>query len=173
MWQNYVLLNQRYSLVLFDELWQMVYLLSRDILSTFGQIVANDVHLDQRHSWVLLNKLWQMMYIWYIRDIHEYFLTSCSKWCTSRLETFLGTLWRVVANILINSKREKKIWNRVDCQRSEKKIQNTQEIKRTLFNWTKQDKTYKFSRKSSFSSYVQEQNWKTKINSTYLVSVST
>ena len=108
LWQNYVLLNQRYSLVLFDELWQMVYLLSRDILSTFGQIVANDVHLDQRHSWVLLNKLWQMMYIWYIRDIHEYFLTSCSKWCTSRSETFLGTLWRVVANILINSKREKK-----------------------------------------------------------------
>ena len=36
-----------------------------------------------------------------------------------------------------------------------KKIQNTQEIKRTLFNWTKQDKTCKFSRKSSFSSYVQ------------------
>ena len=29
------------------------------------------------------------------------------------------------------------IWNRVDCQHSEKKIQNTQEIKRTLFNWTK------------------------------------
>ena len=27
-------------------------------------------------------------------------------------------------------------------------IQNTQEIKRTLFNWTKQDKTCKFSRKS-------------------------
>ena len=28
---------------------------------------------------------------------------------------------------------------RVDCQRSEKKIQNIQEIKRTLFKWTKQD----------------------------------
>ena len=36
-----------------------------------------------------------------------------------------------------------------------KKIPNTQEIKRTLFNWTKQDETCKFSRKSSFSSYVQ------------------
>ena len=35
-------------------------------------------------------------------------------------------------------------------------IQNTQEIKRTLFNWTKQDKTCEFSRKSSFSSYVQK-----------------
>ena len=45
---------------------------------------------------------------------------------------------------------KKKIWNRVDCQRSEKKIQNTQKIKRTLLNWTKQDKTCKFSRKSSF-----------------------
>ena len=39
-------------------------------------------------------------------------------------------------------------------------IQNTQEIKRTLFNWTKQDKTCKFSRKSSFSSYVQHKNRK-------------
>ena len=35
---------------------------------------------------------------------------------------------------------------------------NKQEIKRTLFNWTKQDKTCKFSRKSSFSSYVQHKN---------------
>ena len=40
-------------------------------------------------------------------------------------------------------------------------IQNTQEIKRTLFNWMKQDKTCKFSRKSSFSSYVQQKNRKT------------
>ena len=38
-------------------------------------------------------------------------------------------------------------------------IQNTEEIKRALFNWTKQDKTCKFSRKSSCSSYVQC-NWK-------------
>ena len=38
-----------------------------------------------------------------------------------------------------------------------KKIENTQEIKRTRFNWTKQDKTRKFSRKSSFSSYEQQQ----------------
>ena len=37
-------------------------------------------------------------------------------------------------------------------------IQNTQEIKRTLFNWTKQDKIWTFSRKSSFSSYVQQKN---------------
>ena len=39
-----------------------------------------------------------------------------------------------------------------------KKVQNTQKIKRLLFNWTKQDKTWKFSRKSSFSSYVQHKN---------------
>ena len=50
-------------------------------------------------------------------------------------------------------------------------IQNTQQIKRTLFDWTKQDKTCTFSRKSSFSSYVQHKNWKQTINSTNLVSV--
>ena len=38
------------------------------------------------------------------------------------------------------------------------KIQNTQEIKRMLFNWTKQDKTCTFLRKSSFSSYVQHKD---------------
>ena len=42
------------------------------------------------------------------------------------------------------------------------KIQNTQEIKRTLVDWTKQDKTCTFSRKSSFSSYVQQQKQKNK-----------
>ena len=42
-----------------------------------------------------------------------------------------------------------------------REIQNTQEIKRTLFNWTKQDKTCKFSSKSSFSSYIQHKNRKT------------
>ena len=40
-------------------------------------------------------------------------------------------------------------------------IQNTQEIKRTLFNWSKQDKTCKCSRKSSSSSYVQQKSRKT------------
>ena len=39
-------------------------------------------------------------------------------------------------------------------------FQNTQEIKRMLFNWMKQDKTCKFSRKSSFSSYVQHKKQK-------------
>ena len=52
-----------------------------------------------------------------------------------------------------------------------RKVQNTQEIKRTLFDWTKQDKTCTFLKKSSFSSYVQYiKNRKTN-NSTYLVSV--
>ena len=37
-------------------------------------------------------------------------------------------------------------------------IQNTQEVKRTLLNWTKEDKTCKFSRKSSFLSYAQQKN---------------
>ena len=40
------------------------------------------------------------------------------------------------------------------------KIQNTQEIKRTLFNQTKRDKTCTFLRKCSFSSYVQQYNRK-------------
>ena len=35
-------------------------------------------------------------------------------------------------------------------------VQNTQEIKSTLFNQTKQYKTCNFLRKSSFSSYVQQ-----------------
>ena len=38
-------------------------------------------------------------------------------------------------------------------------------LKRTLFNWTKQDRTYKVSRKSSFSSYVQHKNRKQTVNS--------
>ena len=41
-------------------------------------------------------------------------------------------------------------------------VQNTQETKRALFNWQKQDKTCRFSRKSSFSSYVQHKNRKNK-----------
>ena len=41
-----------------------------------------------------------------------------------------------------------------------RRIQNTQEIKRTLFNWMQQDKTCKFLRKSSFSSYKRHKNRK-------------
>ena len=33
-------------------------------------------------------------------------------------------------------------------------------LKRTLFNWAKQDKTCTFSRKSSFSNYIQQKNRK-------------
>ena len=44
----------------------------------------------------------------------------------------------------------------------EKKIQNTQEIKRTLFDWTKKDNTCTFLKKSSFSSYVQNKQTKQK-----------
>ena len=49
-------------------------------------------------------------------------------------------------------------------------IQNTQEINRMPFNWMKQDETCTFSRKSSFSSYVQHKNRKAK-SSTFFVSV--
>ena len=54
----------------------------------------------------------------------------------------------------------KKIWNRVDCQRSEKRPKTHKRLKRMLFNWTKQDKTCNFSRESSFSSYVQHKKAK-------------
>ena len=33
------------------------------------------------------------------------------------------------------------IWNRVDCQHSEKRSKTHKRLKRMLFNWTKQDKT--------------------------------
>ena len=40
--------------------------------------------------------------------------------------------------IRMKHEKRKKNFNRVDCQRSEKKkIQNLREIKRTHFNWTK------------------------------------
>ena len=51
-----------------------------------------------------------------------------------------------------------------------KKIWNAQVIKRTLFNWTKQDKMCKFLRKSSFSNHALHKNRK-RNNSTYLMSV--
>ena len=40
----------------------------------------------------------------------------------------------VKAFVKANKKKIIKIWNRVDCQRSEKRSKNAQEIKRTLFN---------------------------------------
>ena len=43
-------------------------------------------------------------------------------------------------------------------------IQNTQQIKRTLFNRMKEDRTCKFSRMSSFSSYKQQQQQKQQKN---------
>ena len=70
--------------------------------------------------------------------------------------------------LLLVKKKKQKIWKSW-LPAFWKKIQNTREIKRTLFNWTKQDKTCKFSRKSSFSSSIQHKNRKTN-NSTYFVS---
>ena len=75
--------------------------------------------------------------------------------------------------------RRKSAWKRRKCADVSicglRMIQNTQEIKRTLCNWTKQDKMCKFSRKTSFSSYVQHKKTTTEnkqtVKSTYLVSV--
>ena len=47
--------------------------------------------------------------------------------------------------------KKKHIGNRVNYQHSEERSKTHKRLKRTLFNWTKQDKTWKFSRKSSFS----------------------
>ena len=51
-----------------------------------------------------------------------------------------------------------KIWNRVDCQCSEKRSKTHKRLKRKLFNWRKHDKMCTFLRKSSFSSYIQQKN---------------
>ena len=51
-------------------------------------------------------------------------------------------------------------YTKQDTMQKVKQNENTQEIKRTLFNQTKQNKTCKFSRKASFSSYVQQYNRK-------------
>ena len=55
----------------------------------------------------------------------------------------------------------KKIWNRVDCQRSEKKIQNSQEIKWMLFNWTKHHPVKKrsFNLLHVLDLWLPEQYW--------------
>ena len=58
-----------------------------------------------------------------------------------------------------NNKQLKQSW--LPTFWKKRRSKNTSEIKRTLFNWTKQDKTCTFSRKSSFSSYVQHKNRKT------------
>ena len=58
-------------------------------------------------------------------------------------------------------KKEKRCTHGITVVKSDtetKKIQNTQEIKRTLFNWTKQVKTCKYLTKSSFSSNVQHKS---------------
>ena len=49
----------------------------------------------------------------------------------------------------------KKLENSADCQCYEKRPKTQKRLKRTVFNWTKQDK------KTSFSSYVQQKNRKT------------
>ena len=53
---------------------------------------------------------------------------------------------RSIQFILVDLKKKKNL-SRVDCQCSEKekKIQNTQEIKRTLFNWKKKKKIFTFN----------------------------
>ena len=70
---------------------------------------------------------------------------SSPKWPLSRLH-WLSTLKSSFRVVAIN-------------------VQNTPEIKENaLFNWTKQDKTCTFSRKSSFSSYIQQHTYIHTIN---------
>ena len=51
----------------------------------------------------------------------------------------------VTANCVVKHAKElsfskhKQIWNRLDCQRSEKRSKTQKRLKRTLFNWTKED----------------------------------
>ena len=52
----------------------------------------------------------------------------------------------------------KKIWNRVDCQHSEKTFKTHKRLKRTLFNHTKQRQDANFQGNSLFQSYVQYKN---------------
>ena len=76
---------------------------------------------------------------------------------------------RVFYCVLLTITTEKKISETELTARVLKKRSKTHEIKRTLFNWTKQDKTCKFLKKSSFSTYVQQKTRKTNY-STHLVS---
>ena len=68
-----------------------------------------------------------------------------------------ASYWLSLAVRSSNKHAYKQIWSRVDCQHSEKRSKTHKRVK-NAFNWTKQDKTCKFSRKSSFSSYVQHKN---------------
>ena len=62
----------------------------------------------------------------------------------------------------MNKYKVKKIWNRVDCQRSEKRSKTRKRLKERFINWMKQDTPCKSLRKSSLSSYVQHKNRKNK-----------
>ena len=60
----------------------------------------------------------------------------------------------------------------VDCQRSEKKIQNTQAVKRTLLNWTKIGQNVQIVKEALiFQATYNIKTEKQTINSTYPVSV--
>ena len=58
--------------------------------------------------------------------------------------------------------KQKKIWNRVDCQRSEKKIRNTQEIKRTLLTGRKRTKRTNYSKTKLTFSFISAASFQTK-----------
>ena len=67
--------------------------------------------------------------------------------------------------------KKKKIWNRIDCQRSEKKIHNTQEIKRTFLIGRNRTKRAHFRGSPLFQAMYNIKTEKQTINSTYLSSV--
>ena len=108
-------------------------------------------------------------WLWCSRNISLSCLNNCLPLCRVKR---LTKIWRCFVLHLIKLRAcsfnlnrnllifyEKKIWNRVDCQHSEKTIQNTQEIKRTLFHWTKQGKTCTFFRRSSFHTMYNIKSW--------------
>ena len=92
------------------------------------------------------------------RTLYNRLFLSSRVTASPSMNPILPALWRSGSNVLphayfcphsgnlkwIWTKDRRKIWNRVDWKRSEKKIQNTQEIKRTLFNKTEQDKRANF-----------------------------
>ena len=90
----------------------------------------------------------------------DFVCTGVGKQLHSNLGELKGFSWEVLANKqCYHQKNLKQSWLPVFWKKTQ--IQNTSEIKRTLFKWTKQNKTCTFFRKSSFSSYTQQKNRKT------------
>ena len=55
-------------------------------------------------------------------------------------------------------KKKKNLKQLIASVLKKKRSKTNKRLKKTLFNWTKKDKACKFSKKSSFSSYIQHKN---------------